>query len=49
MQVYVNEKYIADRAKMGRRTSMIGLMILGVGMVATFAPGWLAATLQPRR
>ena len=46
MQVYVNEKYIADRAKMGRRTSMIGLMILGLGMVATFAPGWLGATLS---
>ena len=46
MQVYVNEKYIASRAKMGRRTSMVGLLILGIGMVATFAPGWLGGTLS---
>ncbi len=46
MQVYVNEKYIESRAKMGRRTSMVGLTILGVGMVATFLPGWMASTLS---
>ena len=46
MQVYVNEKYIADRARMGRRTSMIGLGILALGMVATFLPGWMHTTLS---
>lgn len=42
MQVYVNEKHIVNRAKWGRRTSLIGLTILGIGMVASFSPNYIA-------
>lgn len=38
MQTYVNQKHIDSRTKLGRRSSMIGLMVLALGMVASFAP-----------
>ncbi len=42
MQIYLNEKHVVSRAKWGRRTSLIGLTVLGVGMVASFSPNWIA-------
>lgn len=42
MRIYTNEKHIAKRAKLGRRTSMAGLLILMLGMAASFAPGYFA-------
>ncbi|MCO6449293.1 MAG: hypothetical protein J5I90_00765 [Caldilineales bacterium] len=46
MQVYVNEKYIERRAKMGRRTSLVGLGILAVGMLASFSPGIITGWIE---
>lgn len=41
MQIYANTNYIQRRAKLGRRASLLGLAILAIGMVASFAPGWI--------
>lgn len=41
MKIYSNEKRIASRAKWGRRTSMAGLIILMLGMLASLSPGYL--------
>ncbi len=42
MRIYTNEKFIEKRTKLGRRTSMVGLVILMVGMAASFSPGLIA-------
>jgi len=42
MQIYVNSKRITNRAKIGRRASLAGLLILGLGMLASLAPGYIA-------
>ena len=42
MRTYINEKHIEKRTKLGRRTSMVGLVILMVGMAASFSPGVIA-------
>lgn len=42
MQIYLNEKHVVSRAKWGRRTSLIGLTVLGIGMIASFSPNWIA-------
>ncbi len=39
MRIYTNDKFIQKRTKLGRRTSMIGLVILMIGMAASFSPG----------
>ncbi len=39
MRVYANNKLIAKKGIFGRRLSMAGLGILGLGMLASFAPG----------
>ena len=39
MRVYANNSLIEKKGKFGRRLSMIGLAILGLGMLASFAPG----------
>jgi hypothetical protein len=39
MRVYANNSLIAKKGKFGRRLSMVGLVILGLGMLASFAPG----------
>lgn len=38
MRVYVNQDYITHRAKWGRRASLIGLVVLAIGMLAAFSP-----------
>lgn len=42
MRIYTNEKFIEKRTKLGRRTSMAGLVILMIGMAASFSPGLIA-------
>lgn len=42
MQIYLNEKHVVSRARWGRRTSLIGLTVLGLGMVISFSPNWIA-------
>lgn len=42
MRTYTNEKHIEKRTKLGRRTSMAGLVILMIGMAASFSPGMIA-------
>lgn len=42
MQIYVNSKRIASRAKVGRRASLAGLLILGLGMLTSLSPGYIA-------
>lgn len=42
MQIYLNEKHVVNRARWGRRTSLIGLTVLGIGMVVSFSPNWIA-------
>lgn len=42
MRTYINEKHIEKRTKLGRRTSMIGLVVLMIGMAASFSPGVIA-------
>jgi len=42
MRIYTNEKFIEKRTKLGRRTSMAGLVILMIGMAASFSPGFIA-------
>jgi len=39
MRVYANNEAIAKKGKLGRRLSMAGLIILGLGMLASFSPG----------
>jgi hypothetical protein len=39
MRVYTNNSLIEKKGKFGRRLSMVGLVILGLGMLASFAPG----------
>lgn len=39
MRIYANNKLIAKKGVFGRRLSMVGLVILGLGMLASFAPG----------
>ena len=39
MRVYANNDAIAKKGKLGRRMSLAGLLILGLGMLASFAPG----------
>ena len=46
MRIYVNEKYIEKRAKTGRRLSLAGLLVLGVGMLASFSPGVIGGWIQ---
>ncbi len=41
MRVYTNHSLIVKKGKLGRRLSMTGLIILGVGMLASFAPGMI--------
>jgi len=41
MRIYVNNDLIAKKGKLGRRLSMTGLVILGLGMLASFAPGMI--------
>ena len=41
MRVYANNKMIAKKGVFGRRLSMAGLVILGLGMLASFAPGMI--------
>ncbi len=47
MRVYANNKLIAKKGVFGRRLSMAGLIILGLGMLASFAPSiiqkWIAS------
>ena len=38
MRVYANNKLISKKGILGRRVSMTGLVILGLGMLASFAP-----------
>ncbi|NOX62873.1 MAG: hypothetical protein GXP42_13155 [Chloroflexi bacterium] len=46
MRIYINEKYIEKRAKTGRRLSLLGLAVLGVGMLASFSPGVIGGWIQ---
>ena len=39
MRIYANNNLIVKKGKFGRRLSMAGLIILGLGMLASFAPG----------
>jgi hypothetical protein len=39
MRIYANNDAIAKKGKLGRRMSLAGLLILGLGMLASFAPG----------
>ena len=41
MRIYTNNDLIIKKGKLGRRLSMAGLIILGVGMLASFAPGMI--------
>jgi len=41
MRIYANNKLIEKKGVLGRRLSMIGLVILGLGMLASFAPGMI--------
>ena len=41
MRVYANNSLIEKKGKFGRRLSMVGLVILGLGMLASFAPGMI--------
>lgn len=41
MRIYVNEQYVSQRAKWGRRASLIGLVVLAIGMLAAFSPNWI--------
>jgi len=41
MRIYANNNLIAKKGKFGRRLSMTGLIILGLGMLASFAPGFI--------
>lgn len=43
MQTYVNSKRITSRAKLGRRASLIGLLILAIGMLASLSPGYIVS------
>ena len=40
MRVYANNKLISKKGILGRRVSMTGLVILGLGMLASFAPSY---------
>lgn len=42
MRIYANNNLIAKKGKFGRHLSMAGLIILGIGMLASFAPGLIA-------
>lgn len=41
MKVYRNTNEISRRDRMGRRLSMVGLVILFLGLLASFVPTWL--------
>ncbi len=41
MRVYANNETITKKGTLGRRMSMAGLIILGLGMLASFAPGMI--------
>jgi len=41
MRIYTNNNLILKKGKLGRRLSMAGLIILGLGMLASFAPGMI--------
>ena len=41
MRIYANNNLIVKKGKFGRRLSMAGLVILGLGMLASFAPGFI--------
>ncbi len=46
MRVYVNNDTIVKKGKLGRRLSMIGLLILGFGMLISFAPATIAKWIE---
>ncbi|NOZ48592.1 MAG: hypothetical protein GXP37_00925 [Chloroflexi bacterium] len=46
MRNYVNTKYITRRATFGRRASFVGLLILMMGMLASFSPGLIAGWVK---
>lgn len=46
MRTYVNTKHITRRMTFGRRTSFAGLIILMVGMLASFSPGLIASWIH---
>ncbi len=46
MRIYANNDTIAKKGKLGRRLSMAGLLILGLGMLASFAPGTIAKWIE---
>jgi len=41
MRIYTNFDLIKKRGQMGRRLSVTGLIILGIGMLASLAPGYI--------
>ncbi len=42
MRIYINNKQITKKATLGRRLSFAGLLILLLGMAASFSPGMIA-------
>ena len=40
MKVYRNSKEMTRKESLGRRFSMVGLLILFIGMMASFIPNW---------
>lgn len=47
MKVYRNTKEIDKRDRLGRRLSMAGLVILFIGLIASFAPTWYPPGSEP--